>query len=234
MHATERGRAVLPRAAWLWLIPLPLLVHIGAAMFDPNGEFFTRWIESESGIIENGTAIALLPATVMALLLAHRLRTHFGVAAVIWFLGVAAVCFGFAGEEVSWGQHWWGWESPAYFEEHNRQGETNFHNMNIHFGRVVKTILTLAIVIGGLVLPFSRRPRTPPTFADVITPLRVCVPVAAFVLGVRLIERLKTWFDLDWALLAVNLKETQELYIALFLLLYVWSIARREDLKARA
>ena len=112
--------------------------------------------------------------------------------------------------------------------ENNRQGETNFHNINIHFGRIVKTILTLVIIIGGLILPFRHSKRAYESismqrFADVVTPARVCVPTAAFVLGVRLVERFKTWFDLEWDFIAVNLKESQELYIALFLLIYVWS-----------
>ena len=58
-------------------------------------------------------------------------------------------------------------------------------------------------------------------------PTLVCVPAAAFVFGVRLVERCKTWFDLEWSLLDVNLKELQELYIAIFLLIYVWSVYKR-------
>ena len=118
----------------------------------------------------------LLPATVLAIVLAVRCYGQFGRMFSVWFAGFALMCFGFAGEEVSWGQHWLGWSSPEYFAEYNRQGETNFHNLNIHFGRV---------------------------------------------------ERCKTWFDLEWSLLDVNLKELQELYIAIFLLIYVWSMYKR-------
>ena len=102
------------------------------------------------------------------------------------------------------------------------------HNLNIHLGRVVKSVLTLAIVVGGLILPLvwrrrDRRLGAAPSLMDIVIPTVVCVPAAVFVFGVRLIERFKTWFDLEWALLAVNLKESQELYIAIFLLVYAWS-----------
>ncbi len=217
---------------WLWSIPVPLIVHLSARQLDPDNRYFSTWIESESGLIENATALLLLPATVLAVMLAFRCHQRFGRAFFIWFAGFALMCFGFAGEEVSWGQHWLGWSSPEYFAENNRQGETNFHNLNIHFGRVVKTLLTLAIIVGGLILPLTRRARSidstnPARWSDAILPTRICVPAAAFVFGVRLVERCKTWFDLEWRLLDVNLKELQGLYIAIFLLIYVWSGYRR-------
>jgi len=227
---TETHTRDLHESIWLWCIPLPLLIHLGAWQLDYQGEFFAKWIESESGLIENTTALLLIPASIFAFGVALRLSGRLGPVYLIWFSGMALVCLGFAGEEISWGQHWIGWSSPEYFAENNRQGETNFHNLNIHFGRVVKSILTLAIIIGGLILPFrgsrfiSVEEQTPmQRFLGLVSPTRVCVPAAAFVLGVRLMERLKTWFDLEWGFIAVNLKESQELYIALFLLIYAWS-----------
>ncbi len=227
-----RETADLHRSVWLWCIPLPLLIQLGARQLCPQGEFFSKWIESESGLIENLTAVLLIPATIFAVGLALRFYRQLGIIYLFWFFLVALVCFGFAGEEISWGQHWLGWQSPDYFVAHNRQGETNFHNLNIHLGRIIKSILTLAIIVGGLIMPFRRRMRSheytaKERFLDVVTPTVVCVPAAAFVFGVRLIERFKTWFDLDWSIIAVNLKESQELYIALFLLIYVLSARAR-------
>jgi hypothetical protein len=220
--------AELPRYVWLWGLPLPFIVHLTANQLDSTGDFFVRWIESESGVIENGTALLLIPATYFAFAVGLKLYRRFGTTYLVWFGCVGLTCFGFSGEEISWGQHWVGWNSPEYFAEHNRQGETNFHNVNIHFGRVVKSILTLAIIVGGLIMPFRRRYRSTnhlstDGFWDIVTPTLICVPAAIFVLGVRLVERCKTWFDLEWSLIAVNLKETQELYIAIFLLIYAWS-----------
>jgi hypothetical protein len=225
MAKTAAGE--LPRVLWLWVMPLPIMIHLGARYLDPDDRFFSRWIESESGLIENATAILLLPAVYFALVAGVRYSRRYGALVLLWFFGFAAVCFGFAGEEISWGQHWLGWQSPEYFIENNRQGETNFHNVNIHFGRVVKSILTIAIIVGGLIMPLRRRKRPAnesrmASFWDIVTPTIVCVPAAVFVFGVRLVERFRTWFDLDTAILAVNLKESQELYIAIFLLVYAW------------
>ena len=217
-----------------------------AKHLDTDGKIFHRWIESEWGFIENGTVLLLIPAAVFLLIVAWRFW-HNGENSLldgeqqpsskakllaIWFFLGALVCIGFAGEEASWGQHWVGWESPEYFAENNRQGETNVHNLNKQLGRVVKTILTIAIILGGLILPLSRGDRSlgvGATFIDSVQGTRVCITAALFVFLVRLVERCKTWFDLDWAILAVNLKESQELYIAIFLFIYAWSIKRRTD-----
>ncbi|MFT4561645.1 MAG: hypothetical protein ACI9BW_001386 [Gammaproteobacteria bacterium] len=222
------SRSDLARGWWLWAIPVPLIIHICVRQFDSQDVIFSRWIESEAGIVENATALLLLPAVYFAFAVGLHCYQRFGRVLCAWFIGVGLLCFGFAGEEISWGQHWVGWQSPEYFVEHNRQGETNFHNVNIHFGRVVKSILTLAIIIGGIVMPFRRAKDAHSNgFWAIATPTLVCVPTAIFVFGIRLVERFKTWFDLEWALLAVNLKESQELYIALFLLLYAWSAHHR-------
>lgn len=215
---------------WMWLLALPFVVHLSAGLLDSERVFFNRWIESELGLIENLTVLVLIPATIflMQICTAHWSAGRKGLA--LWFFLAAMVCVGFGGEEASWGQHWFGWESPDYFEQNNRQGETNFHNFDIQVGRTVKAILTLGIIVGGFVLPLMRTGKRDDNdlgFIDSVIGTRDCVPAAFWVFLVRLIERLKTWFDLDWVILAVNLKELQELYIALFLFIYAWAIKRR-------
>ena len=239
----------VPKLYALWLMPLPLIIHVAGQLLDADGEIFNRWIESESGFIENGTVLLLIPAAIFMLIAAKRFwqastsvddetsavvaTKASGKLVAIWMLLGALVCIGFAGEEASWGQHWLGWQSPEYFAENNRQGETNFHNIDLQLGRIVKSILTIAIIIGGLIIPLRRKKHSsavPRKFIDYVSGTTVCVPAAFFVLIVRLVERFKTWFDLDWVILAVNLKELQELYIAIFLVIYAWSIKLRTDL----
>ena len=222
-------RKDVPKIIWFWLMCVPFIVHIGVGYFDSERTFFNRWIESELGIIENLTVLVLIPAAIMLLQTALMFWQRAKPILAIWFVLAALVCIGFGGEEASWGQHRFGWESPEYFESNNRQGETNFHNFDIQIGRTIKAVLTLAIIVGGLVMPLMRTPqegRAAP-FIDVVMGTKSCVAVAFWVFFVRLIERFKTWFDLDWLILAVNLKELQELYIALFLFIYAWAVKLR-------
>ena len=229
-NSNQQVNADIPKFIWLWLMCVPFVVHLGIGYLDTNRVFFDRWIESELGLIENLTVFVLLPAAVMLLYTSANYWRHSKGLLAVWFLLAALVCIGFGGEEASWGQHWFGWESPEYFESNNRQGETNFHNFDIQIGRTVKAILTLAIIIGGLVLPLLRNGRMQHQanhFLDHVVGTKSCVPVAFWVFFVRLIERFKTWFDLEWSILAVNLKELQELYIALFLFIYAWAAMKR-------
>ena len=64
MTAHETGD--LHRSIWLWCVPLPLLIQLGARQLDSEGEFFSQWIESESGLIENATALLLIPLSMQA------------------------------------------------------------------------------------------------------------------------------------------------------------------------
>lgn len=226
---TLTTRKEIPKFVWVWLMCVPVIVHLGVGYLDKERSFFNRWIESELGIIENLTVLVLIPAAIMLMQTALIFWRRSRPILAIWFILAALVCIGFGGEEASWGQHWFGWESPEYFESNNRQGETNFHNFDIQIGRTIKAVLTLAIIVGGLVLPLSRKARDHQGagFIDSVVGTTSCVPVAFWVFFVRLIERFKTWFDLDWVILAVNLKELQELYIALFLFIYAWAVKLR-------
>ena len=83
--------------------------------------------------------------------------------AKLWFwyvLGVAA--FYVAGEEISWGQQFFGWTSSAYFQANNLQGETNLHNMFTGpYKTLLKEILTYGLAFGivayGVLFPLCLR-----------------------------------------------------------------------------
>ena len=64
-------------------------------------------------------------------------------------------------EEISWFQRVLRLESPAFFQEHNRQGELNLHNLALGDSSVNKLILVKLIFIVGvlhnLVLPLLAR-----------------------------------------------------------------------------
>jgi len=57
-----------------------------------------------------------------------------------------------AGEEISWGQRFFGWSTPEKFQAVNVQGETTLHNLN----GVHQSVQFAQILVGlyGVVLPF--------------------------------------------------------------------------------
>lgn len=112
-------------------------------------------LDREFGLVENLTVVFLLAAVVVALrTLRYRMGALHGVALGILALGA----FLFMGEEISWGQHFFGFSTPEKMMEINRQHETNIHNINgtveFIFTKVIRSALSIGCVVGGLVIPF--------------------------------------------------------------------------------
>ncbi|MDP8943521.1 MAG: hypothetical protein M3N16_05310 [Actinomycetota bacterium] len=108
-------------------------------------EAFAAAIE-EDGPIETLGAVALLAAAVLFLVAflragrpEHRSRRR--PVRRLSLLVLAAIFLFGAGEEYSWGQRLFGVETPAEIENVNRQGELNFHNLNVFTGWLDMTFL---------------------------------------------------------------------------------------------
>lgn len=54
-----------------------------------------------------------------------------GVVHPIWYFGLLAITFIAAGEEISWGQRLFDYETPAVVANSNLQGEMNLHNLKL-------------------------------------------------------------------------------------------------------
>ena len=82
----------------------------------------------------------------------------------VW-LGISALVLFGAGEEISWGQRLVGWESPEWFLDHNKQNETNLHNLLVFGVNINKMVFAKLLGIGMLLylvalpLAYRRRPR---------------------------------------------------------------------------
>jgi hypothetical protein len=118
---------------------------------------FSNGFTQEDGPIEWGTAVFLfLAALVLFRNFASLLSSTGVVAAVVTlFYGILFV-FG-AGEEISWGQRVFNWESSEFFAENNFQRETNLHNLVVGEKQLTKTlfgpILTFVLLMYLAVLP---------------------------------------------------------------------------------
>lgn len=136
------------RIAWgIMLFPLLFIaLIIIAKMLVPS---FYRTLIAENNVVELMTFLAYLLASAAAVSLAVDLwRQNHPIFSLLYCV-LSAGLFVIAMEEISWGQHLIKNQSPEFFQRHNRQGETNFHNIDVF-------PLHLAFIIVGLYGAFSR------------------------------------------------------------------------------
>ena len=185
-----------------------------------------RMLKGEAGIIENATVLFLVAAIgfcVSSIALASRqgLSSLLKAWLVLMILGSAY----FALEEISYGQHMFGWGTSETWKELNDQDETNLHNVHALFDQVPRAILTLGILVGGVLLPLYRHFRGIRLDEKSARfywqwPTLDCVTIGLLVI---LIRPLLSLVDVEF----INTGETKENLFALFILLYCVSIRLR-------
>ncbi len=125
-----------------------------------NSALLLPWIR-EDGPVEWLTVAGLLLCAFLCLGRATAPRRRRSA----WFSWSAAV-FGLAflfgaGEEISWGQRLFGWQTPDWFAQHNRQAEINLHNLVLNDIDLAKLvfghILTIGLVFYMSLVPFLYR-----------------------------------------------------------------------------
>jgi len=182
-------------------------------------------LKGEAGIIENMTVLFLVVAigfNISSLSRSRRLALSGFLNAWLFMLIMGAAYF--ALEEISYGQHMFGWGTGETWKELNDQEETNLHNVHALFDQVPRALLTLGILIGGVVLPLHRH------FRDIKLdessrfywqwPTLDCVTIGLLVI---LIRPILSVFETE----AINTGEMKENLFALFILLYCVSIHSR-------
>jgi hypothetical protein len=183
-----------------------------------------------AGLVENLTVLVLIPAIlVAAYTLIRRWREFPSRLVALWLLAWAAACVYFAGEEISWGQWYFGWTAPDWITPLNDQDETNLHNISSWLDQKPRALVETFIVVAGLVAPIvlraapSLRRRLPR--ADLLQWVfapSLCWLAAAYFLLIRVSGGLPgTFFRLH------NSSELRELAVAWFLALYLTAYALR-------
>jgi hypothetical protein len=207
--------------AWWWLaVPVLFAVWL-IAMWRVVPEWYLKWIIPEGyGILEFSQFIILLVALAIAVRLLFkpfvRKRPFVFAVTIIVVLG----CIYTAGEEMSWGQHFFHWKTPEYWAMVNRQQETNLHNIYPAFEQWPRTVVALGVAIGGILVPLAAAffPRVRSNRMSLFLPASALLPTAVIAMG----------FKLELVHRLVNRpSEAVELYLYFFILGYLIVYARR-------
>ena len=147
--AARLRRPSFNRLVFLFPIALTALILLVKIMVGPTSEQW-RYMSSEGSLSEYGTAIAYLLMPVFTIPIAKQFKRQGNrlMSSLYWLLAAAAFFVGM--EEISWGQRLLGYEEPAFWTEHNVQGEFTFHN----FGFFQEHLLHLSFIIVGFIGSF--------------------------------------------------------------------------------
>lgn len=244
--ATTQPRADISTLA-VWLICAAIYAVFMALIFIApsilTGPQTTLGRNSELGLIETSQNAILLIALVLALLLAFRARDR---ALRLWAIVIALGTLFVLGEEISWGQHYFGWATGDLFERINDQGETNIHNTEGGwFDQKPRAILFLGMVLGTIVHPLVKRFRNGRGLFDRpwwLAPTAASLPPVVFALIAGLpktIDKLNDdlnlfSFSLQAALNSIRASEFQEIFLYVFFITYTASLLTRLPAKPPA
>jgi hypothetical protein len=211
------------------LLPGLGLVAYGLAVALLSPEALHWLVVSERGPVELATAVGFGAAAVLALGLAARTRDAAPGAVRLFYLLFAVGALFASLEEVSYGQHLFGWKTPGWFAEHNAQQETNLHNLfAARPTRALRNFSIVTIALCGIVAPAVAM-RVPGAYAPgrwpyYVLPRAELIPLASGVLFMRLVRTLPGRVRGGWDL---GLFEVMELYLALAAVVYVLAVRRR-------
>ncbi|HQB85655.1 MAG TPA: hypothetical protein PLL51_01490 [Bacteroidales bacterium] len=133
---TIRGIEILVSSALFLIIIYALYLR-----FLPDEETFQQLVR-EDGFVEYTTVVFLLFACIICIWRAFSYRSVKNNLGVLTWALLAFLFFFAAGDEISWGQRIFGIESSEFFLKHNKQAETNLHNLVIGGHSVNKIIFS--------------------------------------------------------------------------------------------
>lgn len=163
--------------------PAVIILLAMTYLFSP--EFYLAWVIEPQGreyqIVEISTFVAAFSATILLTIwIGHRYwsgggRGHHTGIMVVGLIALAT--FFFAGEEISWGQTYLGWETPEEYRGFSH--ETNLHNTTLPVQSLGGVFLIVMFFVLPLAWWFDRRlwARMPPGMGPAIPegPVVACV-----------------------------------------------------------
>jgi len=224
----SHGRARIPhghrgRPRWPWLLAGAALAGtIAALAWMSQPECFrtaTTWITNELGFVENATWLAFLGGSILALRAAFAARSHRDRVATLVCAAFAVFCFVAAMEEISWGQAFFDWPTPRWFDAFNAQGESNLHNLWPF--QDLSSLGVLLFALGGLATMFARARDRLQRWA---LPAEMA-PLLALVACMAAVETFNDWTTVipqPAAEIIGTMSELAELYGAIVCLGWAW------------
>jgi hypothetical protein len=141
---------------WLLYVIVPLVLLVGIMGADLAGGDVRYWIVgSRVGILESGVGGLAVAAAVITLIAFFQPAIRHDWTVRAWLLAFALAMVYFAGEDLNWGQHYFGWQSPEYFLLHNKEKETNLHNISPWLNQKPRLVVELWLLVACIAVPLG-------------------------------------------------------------------------------
>jgi hypothetical protein len=214
--------------AWWWLgVPIVSALFL-FAVYRLSPAWYDQYVLPEGyGVLEFTQFLVMLAALAIAIRVLFnpfvRKRPFVFTVTILSALS----CLYIAGEEMSWGQHFFHWNTPEYWALVNRQNETNLHNTYAIFEKWPRAILQTGVLIGGLLVPLAAvfDPRVRTNRLSLFLPPAALVPAAIAVFAFKFLDLAQQKGYLHT--LVQRPSEAVEFYLYFFILAYLVLLERR-------
>jgi len=119
----------LSPAVVLFIFLFPFMIASFGLFTALLGKESYKWFTGEDGLAENLQVALYLAALVLAILISIRLWRSGERFIAILYAALCLALFFMVGEEISWGQRIFGWETSESLAAINKQDETTVHNI---------------------------------------------------------------------------------------------------------
>jgi hypothetical protein len=226
-----------PRDLSVWIssvLPAASLAFFVGTVFIKPG-FWQHWMPGERGIVENAQFLILVAAFYSGFRILLKPSDWPGRGFGIWAGLLTLGFFYIAGEEISWGQHFFSWKTSDWLQEVNSQHETNLHNIRFlsqTLDKVPFRILEAVVFWGGVVYPvlylWKGHKVNLPAWWNWLLPTAACLPAALAAQAVQIFraaDPLRHFMrdQLPW----LSLAEMKEYFVYMFLMIYAASLYAR-------
>ena len=210
---------------------VPPLFWAASLWFSQAHEASFLSLTVEDGWIENGQVVLFLLAGLLSAAISRMLRRAHRTGWAVLYGVFALALVWVAGEEISWGQRFFVFQTPGWFRIRNVQGEANLHNIDA-VSKLLDVVVQYALIglscLSGILwkLGEARKRRWA---IRLWVPHPMLVPSWLCALSYSLLRRWYLWRNPDErhvSLVVSRLQEPRELIVAAAIAVFLWFLRR--------
>lgn len=211
---------------WFWL---PMLFYTALVFtYAVAPDFYDVWIEGELGALEQVHTFVIFLAFLVGVSLVKITRKQNDRFLIAWVSAATLSSLYVFVEEISFGQHFVGWEAGEFWSEVNDQQETNLHNTSSWFDQKPRLILLIGVIIGGIIMPLLQKykPGLLPKKYRLIYPSSALFYIAVLALISNIVDDIHKLSD-HLSPVFPRASEVEETCLYYFVLLYLIMLRQR-------